>query len=135
MTTDEALIQFLTGTTRAVAALVGDAIYPVEAAQGLPNNGRYIVYQKIASTAATSHGQPGDAEDTLDESLYQFSCYAPTAKEAKAIRRALRSDILYPGAMTGIVVTAPVERDGDEPEVDSKRADLDVTIFHNPLAA
>lgn len=134
VTTDESLFELLSNATSAVAALVGNAIYPVEAAQVLPNSGRYIVYQQIASNAATTHGHPGNAEDTLDETIYQFSCYAPTAKDARAIRRALRSDLLYPTAMTGIIVTRPVERTGDEPEVDLKRADLDVTVFHNPLA-
>ena len=133
MTLDEAIFTLLSTSPSATNALVGARVYPVTAAQGVQTAGSYVVFQQIASDPKETHGITDDAEDTLDETTYQFSCYAATLKAAKAIRRALRSDLLYPGALTGRTVCSPVERTGDEPEVAIQRADLDLTFFHNPL--
>jgi hypothetical protein len=122
----------------AVTAIIGEGDtcrhYPVRAPQGaaLP----YLVSQIIAGSAFTTHGQPADAEDTLDEKLVQFTAVAETDTAATALRAAVRACLLAPdnAVLTAahIVVTSPQERDAAEDELGFYAPQLDLTFFHNP---
>lgn len=100
----------------------------------------FAVSYEITSVAQETHGAATDAEDTLDETLLQFSCYAETLTAALALRGAIRAALLDPTETAaaailraaGIVVTAPETREQYEAGVDLHCAQLDLTFFHNP---
>lgn len=108
----------------------------VPQAPGMP----FVVSIEIASSANDTHGNTTDAEDTLDETLVQFSCYAETLAAALALRGAVRAALLDPTisashtvlTTANVVVTGPDTREQYEPEVDLHCAQLDLTFFHNP---
>ncbi len=122
----------LTALTSETKALCNGRVYAVTAPQGSIEVGEYVVYQQIGSSPFETHGTSESAEDTQDECLVQFSCYARTAKLARALRRAVRNDLLVPGVMEGVKVASPDEREADEPAINAKRADLDLSLFHDP---
>lgn len=134
MTLDEKIVACLSASTSQTLALVGERVYNGEAIQGVQLGGSYVVFEQIYSDPAETHGGVADPEDSLDGTLYQFSCYGSNLLAAKALRKAVRSDLLAIGALPGVKVCTPIERTGDEPEIKLKRADLDVTMFHNPTA-
>lgn len=122
----------------ALGAIIGLGVecrhYAERAQQGIA--GSYVVSNHITSQAQTTHGQPGDAEDTMDETDLQFSCIASTAAEAIALRSAVRAALVNDTngilATAKIVVTAPQERMFPQDDIDAYVAQLDLTFYHNP---
>lgn len=108
--------------------------YPERARQGVA--APYLVSNEIAGDALTSHGRPGDPEDTMDETLVQFTAVAETVAQAVALRTAVRAAILEDVggvlAAAKIVATAPVTRFATVDQVEQHGAQLDITFFHNP---
>jgi len=117
----------------ALTALIGTGEQCAHYAENGPENAprAFILSYLITGGAESTHGAD---EDTLDSSIIQFNCYAPTLEDAAAIRTALRAALL-PGLQAEgqrIVTTSPATRDSYEPELRKYRADLDLTFFHNP---
>lgn len=122
-----------------VTALIGSGVdcrhYPERAPIGVL--APYVVDHHISSVANTTHGQPGDTEDTMDETLIQHNCFGETVESADALRLALRQALLEDTngilAAAHIVVTDPTQRnDPDEEVAKMYAAQLDLTYFHNP---
>lgn len=84
MTIDDALYSLISGDA-GVAALISDRVYP----DLLPEKVTFpaMTYQEISLTPTVSH----DGDSHLDESRYQFDCYAATRSGARAIADALRT--------------------------------------------
>ena len=108
--------------------------YPRRAPQGAA--APYVVSQKIAGRPEQTHGTPGDAEDTMEEALVQFSCIAATGDAADAlclaVRKAIMEDVGQVLATAHITATSPDTRDAEEDAVDLHVAQVDITFFHNP---
>jgi len=121
-----------------VTALIGAGALCRHYPGRVPHNPDYpfVVSSEIASDAQETHGTATDAEDTLDETLMQFSCYAPTLAVALAVRAAVRAAFLDDDsailATAHIVVTSPQTRELYEDAADLHCAQLDLTFFHNP---
>lgn len=121
-----------------VGALIGAGEacrhYPERAAQEVEVP--FVVSSEIAGDPHVTHGQPGDAEDTMDETQIQFTCFADTVAAAIAVRSAVRAALLNDAggifAAAHIVVTSPTTRFSTVDEVETHGAQLDVTFFHNP---
>jgi hypothetical protein len=113
--------------------------FPVRAPQGtvLP----YLVSQHIASTPAQTHGTGTDGEDTMDESLVQFTAVADDPDQAAALIAAVRAAFMDPAVNADsralldaahIVVTNPEVREVPADELEGMAPQLDLTFFHNP---
>lgn len=110
------------------------AHFPERAPQPAPSS--YVVSNEITGIAQESHGIPDDAEDTMDETEIQFTCFAGTVSDASALRSAIRNALLNDdnGILSDahIVVASPVTRFVSEDDVSLHGAQLDLTFFHNP---
>jgi hypothetical protein len=127
----------------AVTALIGagGAIrhYPLRAPQGtaLP----YLVSQKVVSKPMQSHGTPEDGEDTMDETLMQFTAVSDDPDAGASLITAVRGAFMDPATnpdcralldTAHIVATGPDEREVSVDEIDGVAPQLDLTFFHNP---
>lgn len=100
----------------------------------------FVVSYEITSNGEDTHGSPEDAEDTLDQTILQFSCYAENLTTALSLRLALRAALLDPTVTApasvlddaDVVVTSPQTREQHEEGIDVHCAQLDLTFFHNP---
>lgn len=127
----------LKGDSR-VTALIGTGDdcrhYPDEAPQGVAVP--FVVSYEITGRAEETHGLPGDPEDTLDSTLIQFSCFAASAEDSVALRKAVRAALLEDTAAVlstaGVRVTSPQTRGAFEDDRALYNAQLDLTFTHNP---
>lgn len=112
--------------------------YPVRAPQGVTIP--YLVSQIVASRAESTHGSGSDGEDTLDETLVQFTCLAATNDAALAVLVTVREAFMDPTVSASravldtarVVCTGPELREGDADEVEGLLPTLELTFFHNP---
>jgi hypothetical protein len=119
----------------AVAALVGERVYPAPAPQNslMP----FVTFQRISATREYTLAGPAG----LAGVLMQIDCwadapeydgnYAVTKEVATAVRLCLEG---YSGLFTSIYVqeiTVDNERDVFEPQDKTRRASLDFRIWHN----
>lgn len=122
----ESLFAKLTASGAATAAVtgVGDAarVFPIIAPINTP--APYIVYQRISTTPATTHGEAAQTSHVL----VQFSCYAETYAEAQTLRAAVVADLDNEALADGVRGVLQDERDSFEPAVDLHRADADLTF-------
>ena len=95
MTIEEALDTYLKASS-ALKAQVGEQIYYVNAPQGTA--GKYLVFYKISDPPL--HDVP------VRRPRFQFSCWAPTAKQARTLANVVH-DLLqrYKGILSGIRVS------------------------------
>ena len=127
----------LRGDSRVTALIgTGDACrhYPVQVPQGV--SVPFVASYEISGGDFGTHGLPGDAEDTLDESLVQFSCFAADFESAQALRKVVRAALLEDTAgvlaAAGVRAMSPQTRDGHEDDLQFFNAQLDLTFTHNP---
>lgn len=92
----------------------------------------YNVVIEVGTVAQETHGTEDDAEDTEDDTLAQFNCYAKTPALALAGRSAIRAALVAKGALAGVVVSRPVQRLFKEELVELWNAQLDLLFQHNP---
>jgi hypothetical protein len=122
MTPTAAIVAQLSATT-AVTDIVSDRIYSVSAKDGVTSP--HIIIQQIGADPAVTHSGASGAT----ERLFQFTCFAGTPKDARALRDAVIA------ALDGVVLgngdnpTLEDERDGDVDD-DAKlfRADCDFLV-------
>jgi hypothetical protein len=120
------LFSALSAAGTATASIVGSGaaarIYPVLEQAGAV--APYVIFQPIAATPATTHGEAAQVKHTL----VQFSCYAATYDGAATLREALIADLDNVPLASGEKSILQDERDGYEPQVDLYRADADFLI-------
>jgi hypothetical protein len=134
-----AVLQAAPAVTAIIGASTAIRHYPVRAPQGAAMP--YLVSQKIAASPFQTHGTPTDGEDTMDESLIQFTAVADDPDEAAALIAAVRGAFMDPATNAAaralldaahIVATGPEEREVAADDLDAMAPQLDLTFFHNP---
>jgi hypothetical protein len=133
-TSDQALYQALAAFAALTELLGGGPeprIYPVEAPEEAPL--ALLVYQKISSTPATTHGEGVTGEEHFDGDVYQLTALADTQQACAAIlyqaRLALEASTTLKGVQTD-------ERALDRAEeADCHGRASEVRIWHRPDAA
>lgn len=117
----------------ATSALVGSSsdcrVYPGQAPEKATMP--YVVFNGVSSEPAGTH----DASSDFDLTTIQFSVIAATYAAARAIRRAIRTDLSDVTLADGEKPVEFIERDGFSESVDAHVLLLDVSIWHNPTAA
>jgi hypothetical protein len=121
MSQSAAIYSKLSGDT-ALSALVGTRIFPAIAPANTATP--YVVWQKIASSYASTHAEA--AGQGID--LIQFACFASTFDAADAVRAALISTLDNQSLSNGAKPQLDDERDSYEESVELFRCDADFTV-------
>lgn len=122
MTTAEAIFSRLSANS-AIAARVGNKIFPVTISQGAAPE--YIIFQQVGSDPGVSHNEPAGA--TLRS--FQFACFAATYEAAISLRDLVIVALDTVPLATGESPTLADERDGDfDDAAELHRADCDFSV-------
>lgn len=130
----------------AVTAILGagSAIkhYPVRAPDGTAEP--YLVSQIIVGKPEQTHGDSSDGEDTMDETLVQFTALAADVDAGATLISAVRAAFMDPATNPDcrtildrdhVVPTSPTVREETSDELDGLALPtLELTFFHNPSA-
>lgn len=122
MTPSAAIVATLDAAT-AVTAIVGTRIYSIDA----PDDpvAPYVVFQQIGANPGASHDGPTGAT----ERMFQFACFASTAKGARALRDAVSAALDGVEIGNGDIPTLEDEREFEADEAAGLyRADADFSV-------
>lgn len=110
----------------ALAALVGDRIYPAIAPEGTARP--YVVFHKISAVPTASH----DASSTnrLDETLVQFNIVADDYTGTEDVANALRATLEDAAGPTNGSIEVTNIRESYESDTEEFLTQIDANFFH-----
>ena len=132
-TSDQALYQALAAFAALTELLGGGPeprIYPVEAPEEAPL--ALLVYQKISSTPATTHGEGVTGEEHFDGDVYQLTALAATQLQAAALLYQARLAIEASTTLKGVMVDERALARAEEADAHGRSADFH--LWHDPAA-
>lgn len=113
-----------------LTTLVGSKVYQLVAP---PESGdRYVVWQEVSVVPEVTHEGPSELED----SLYQFTCYAESPSVARQMRSRIRAVLEQSSAIVGAKGVVRSLRSLTEPQAVPfrYRCDVDISFLAAPLA-
>jgi hypothetical protein len=129
----ESIFAKLSAADSATAAIVGAGsacrVYPGEAPIEVARP--YVVVTEVfGDNEAATH----DATSDFERMTVQFSCVADTWVAARNLRKAIRADLTDTTLAGGEKAVSFLPRQGFSETLGMHLAELDVEIWHNPLA-